>query len=264
MVSAARPHRHPPHHLTPLVPTTSTGISEWTTSRCNSVNRWWGTTRSRRRTSRTATSASGTESSQKGAVVRVPRKERQGCCDAQHDLPMDGRRRRRRRPHRCRIPGEPADRARTGSAGVPPRRAAGAVDLVHHPSPGRSRPVAADSRVGAPHLRALPPLPVPPGQPDRRPVHPGTAAEALPGRSVRSLAVRGEVGRIGSRWGFSCDAVFCRTFKQAYGLPPANGAEGIFLLRHALPSCRGRSPRRVSRRLAGRAVRRCTRPTPGG
>ncbi|MEW2305000.1 helix-turn-helix domain-containing protein [Streptomyces sp. NPDC006655] len=28
------------------------------------------------------------------------------------------------------------------------------------------------------------------------------------------------VGRIGSRWGFSCDAVFCRTFKQAYGLPP--------------------------------------------
>ncbi len=28
------------------------------------------------------------------------------------------------------------------------------------------------------------------------------------------------VGRIGSRWGFSGDAVFCRTFKQAYGLTP--------------------------------------------
>ena len=27
-------------------------------------------------------------------------------------------------------------------------------------------------------------------------------------------------GRIGSRWGFRCDAVFCRAFKQAYGLPP--------------------------------------------
>lgn len=28
------------------------------------------------------------------------------------------------------------------------------------------------------------------------------------------------VGRIGSRWGFSGDSVFCRTFKQAYGLTP--------------------------------------------
>jgi AraC-like DNA-binding protein len=28
------------------------------------------------------------------------------------------------------------------------------------------------------------------------------------------------VGRIASRWGFSSDAVFCRTFKHAYGLPP--------------------------------------------
>ncbi|WP_225846690.1 helix-turn-helix domain-containing protein [Streptomyces sp. HPF1205] len=27
-------------------------------------------------------------------------------------------------------------------------------------------------------------------------------------------------GRIGSRWGFSCDAVFSRAFRQAYGLPP--------------------------------------------
>jgi AraC-like DNA-binding protein len=27
-------------------------------------------------------------------------------------------------------------------------------------------------------------------------------------------------GRIGARWGFSCDAVFSRAFRQAYGLPP--------------------------------------------
>ncbi|WUH90227.1 helix-turn-helix domain-containing protein [Streptomyces sp. NBC_00433] len=27
-------------------------------------------------------------------------------------------------------------------------------------------------------------------------------------------------GRIGSRWGFSCDAVFSRAFRQMYGLPP--------------------------------------------